>query len=79
MGDTAIYQCPSCGSHSWTTYEIKDGLCPFCQDRLDEDDYYEDEEVINCPKCGREYRDEASQDFGICDYCHWNSMEGKYV
>jgi hypothetical protein len=38
-----LHQCPTCGRDGYTTYEIKDGCCPSCQ-----------EDIKYCCKCGEE-------------------------
>lgn len=40
--------------------------------------YDEEDEILDCPKCGKEY-DDADADFLICSHCGWNVEENQYT
>ena len=39
-----LHQCMECGSDGWKIYELKNGLCPSCQD---EEAYFNDEDYFD--------------------------------
>lgn len=41
------------------------------------DDDFEDNEIEDCPACGREY-DEIDADYLICSHCGWDEEKKRY-
>lgn len=48
------------------------------EDNFDiDDDYNDDEGLLSCPKCGRDY-DDIDYDFQACSKCGWDSEKNQY-
>jgi len=66
-----LFQCMECGADAFTKYELKNGLCPTCQDEIEEFGYTE------CPKCGRHY-DKIDAEYQSCSKCGWDAENNKW-
>lgn len=78
------HPCIACGSECYCSGDIDDCIvsltpkkCEGCgceEDReaAREEDYEDEDEIIDCPNCGREY-DDADADFLICHHCGHNA------
>lgn len=53
-----LLQCMNCGRGGWTIHELKQGLCPSCQE---EENYFNEDDFECCDECTQP---DACADYG---------------